>query len=129
MAQERDLKNYVEPSVDSLTKTSILCSTYVIFHSLILAFTKRFNNKVSASVFEVIVPLVFGTITIFLAVGVFATWEEEDSRTAVYYYGDDEYQNFPVIISIFLSIWFAYLRVGPLVRLMTRRRAIQNDSK
>ncbi|KAL5521020.1 hypothetical protein ACEPAG_8942 [Sanghuangporus baumii] len=120
---------YIELQIDMLTKSSILCSVYVVFHSLALALTKRFSNgklAASASVFEVIVPLAFGTVTIFLAILVFIEWKKDPDLYCYfsYYYYEDakrDSRNFLTAISIFLLIWFVYLRVRPLV-LMLRRK-------
>ncbi|KAL5505050.1 hypothetical protein ACEPAH_7713 [Sanghuangporus vaninii] len=103
---------YIELQIDMLTKASILCSVYVVFHSLILALTKRLSNgklAASASVFEVIVPLVFGTVTIFLAIPVFIEWKKDPDlydRFSYYYYRNDnrKTQDFLKATSIFLLI-------------------------
>ncbi|KAL5483592.1 hypothetical protein ACEPAI_8824 [Sanghuangporus weigelae] len=108
--QQQQGHQYIELHIDMLTKSSILCSVYVVFHSLVLALTKRFSNgkvAASASVFEVIVPLAFGTVTIFLAIPAFIEWKKDpDSYGGFSYYNYEndkrETRNFLTAISIFL---------------------------
>ncbi|KAL5532413.1 hypothetical protein ACEPAF_5983 [Sanghuangporus sanghuang] len=110
--QRQQEHQYIELQIDMFTKASILCSVYVVFHSLVLALTKRFSNgklAASASVFEVIVPLAFGTVTIVLAIPVFIEWKKDPdpyARFSYYYYENDkrETQDFLKAISIFLLI-------------------------